>query len=53
MERDEMISTLEGYHRELDAILSRFKKTSDSISIDRKDDARYREVGAGVEGFVQ
>lgn len=35
---------LEGYKRELEGILSRFKKTSNRIYIQDGDDSRYREI---------
>lgn len=44
MQRDEVIALLECYKAELEDILGRFTKTSDGIHIDRKDDARFREL---------
>src|SRR5262245_58389518 len=44
MLQDEMIATLTRYKYELEGILSRFKKTSEGIHINRKDDARFREM---------
>jgi hypothetical protein len=44
MQRDEIISALEGYNRELEGILSRFEKTRDGIHIHSEDDGRFREM---------
>jgi hypothetical protein len=44
MQPNEIIATLERYKTDLEGILSRFSKTSDGIHIDRKDDARFREM---------
>jgi len=44
MQQDEMIVLLERYKSELESILRRFTKTRDSLDIDEKDDARFREL---------
>ena len=44
MQQDEMIALLERFKSELESILSRFTKTRDSLDIDEKDDARFREL---------
>lgn len=41
---EEILEILEGYKRELEGILSRFKKTSNRIYIQDGDDSRYREI---------
>ena len=45
MTHDDFIATLEKYSAELSAILVRFNKTRDSLSISQGDDARFREIG--------
>jgi hypothetical protein len=44
MKREEIISALDGYNRELEGILSRFVKTRDGIHIQLGDDGRFREM---------
>lgn len=44
MKQDEFSAALENYTAELGAILTRFKKTRDSIWIGEGDEARYREI---------
>ena len=45
MNRDDLIAALEKYSAELGGILSRFVKTSESLSIARDDHGRFREIG--------
>jgi hypothetical protein len=44
MQQDEMIAALQRYKRELEDILSRFKRDRDGIHIQPNDDARFREM---------
>jgi hypothetical protein len=44
MQPNEITMTLERYKSDLEGILSRFNKTRNGIHIDRKDDARFREM---------
>jgi hypothetical protein len=44
MQPNEISMTLERYKSDLEDVLSRFSKTRDGIHIDRKDDARFREM---------
>lgn len=46
-----MIEILTRYKGELEGILSRFKKTSEGIYIDKKDDARFRELALELRDF--
>jgi REase_DpnII-MboI len=51
MQNDEAIAILQRYKDELEGILSRFKKTRDSIYIDQRDDARFRELVLELRDF--
>ncbi|XFF02408.1 nucleotide-binding protein (plasmid) [Bradyrhizobium guangxiense] len=44
MQQNEMIALLERYKSDLEAILSRFRKTRNDIHIGDGDDARFREI---------
>ena len=44
MQQDEMIAALQRYKRELEDILSRFKRDRDGIHIQPNDGARFREI---------
>ena len=44
MQQDEVIALLERYKTELEGILGKFTETLDGIHIDRKDDARFKEL---------
>ncbi|WP_247564510.1 hypothetical protein [Bradyrhizobium sp. 151] len=44
MQQNEMIATLERYKSDLEVILSRFRKTRDSIDMGNGDDARFGEI---------
>jgi hypothetical protein len=44
MQQGEMISRLETYIGDLEKILSRFRKTRDSIHIDPEDEPRFRQI---------
>jgi hypothetical protein len=52
MQPNEVIMALERYRGELEGILSRFIKTRDDIHIDRKDDARFREMVLELRDFL-
>lgn len=47
----QMIATLERYKGELEGILSRFNKAHNSLDIDQKDDARFRELALELRDF--
>lgn len=53
MQPGELTKTLERYKEELEGFLSRFKKTRDSIHIDRQDDARFREIALELRDLVR
>jgi len=44
MQQKEVVAILERYKRELEEILSRFKKDRDGIHIYQNDDARFRQI---------
>lgn len=44
MTYEEVLAALAGYNRELEGILSRFKKDHNGIHIQDRDDGRFREM---------
>jgi hypothetical protein len=52
MTSDEAKKILGEYNKELKGILSRFKKTRDSIYIDGNDDPRYRQIVTEIRDFL-
>src|SRR5260370_3185235 len=51
MQNEEPIAITQRYKDELEGILSRFKKTRDSIYIDQRDDSRFRELVLELRDF--